>query len=109
MSEAKSGGNDAPRDDSDSYSAKKNIDAVSHIENVDEYNSKPRQFDNSIDDTKPSRKVWTIIFTVAMGGFLFGEKGSVKPLLLDRSSWSCQLLTNCQNRLRYWLHLLGAC
>jgi hypothetical protein len=30
------------------------------------------EFDDSIEDTKPSKSVWLITFTVAMGGFLFG-------------------------------------
>ncbi|KAJ3579576.1 hypothetical protein NPX13_g986 [Xylaria arbuscula] len=82
--EAKPGSNDAPRDDSDFYSVKKNVDAVSHIENAEDYAEKPRQFDNSIDDTKPSRKVWTIILTVAMGGFLFGyDTGYISSVLVS--------------------------
>ncbi|KAI1752263.1 general substrate transporter [Xylaria castorea] len=43
-----------------------------------------RAFDNSIDDTKPSRKVWTIVFTVAMGGFLFGyDTGYISAVLVS--------------------------
>lgn len=56
----------------------KNQDVVMHAEHIESAENaddpvKKRTFDNSIDDTKPSRKVWTIILTVAMGGFLFGE------------------------------------
>lgn len=35
-------------------------------------------FDDSIEDTEPSRAVWLITFTVAMGGFLFGKPAPVK-------------------------------
>lgn len=35
-------------------------------------------FDDSIEETKPSRAVWLITFTVAMGGFLFGK--SLPPI-----------------------------
>ena len=50
------------------YSAKK--DSIEHVEDHEDINA---EFDDSIEDTKPSRAVWLITFTVAMGGFLFGK------------------------------------
>lgn len=41
---------------------------TSHVEQT-----QPVDFDDSIEDTEPSRAVWLITFTVAMGGFLFGK------------------------------------
>lgn len=49
------------------YSGKKQS-----LEHVEGYNESNAEFDDSIEDTKPSRAVWLITFTVAMGGFLFG-------------------------------------
>ena len=43
------------------------------IEHLEESQGTMVDFDDSIEDTKPSRSVWMITFTVAMGGFLFGE------------------------------------
>ena len=43
------------------------------IEHVEESQGTMVDFDDSIEDTKPSRSVWMITFTVAMGGFLFGK------------------------------------
>ncbi|KAI0909730.1 general substrate transporter [Ustulina deusta] len=43
-----------------------------------------KTFDNSIDDTKPSKKVWSIVLTVAMGGFLFGyDTGYISAVLVS--------------------------
>ncbi|KAI0195392.1 myo-inositol transporter [Xylaria flabelliformis] len=59
------------------------IESATSVEHVDDL-VKTRTFDNSIDDTKPSRKVWTIIFTVAMGGFLFGyDTGYISAVLVS--------------------------
>lgn len=41
---------------------------TSHVEQTQHVD-----FDDSIEDTEPSRAVWLITFTVAMGGFLFGK------------------------------------
>ncbi|KAI0537154.1 general substrate transporter [Xylaria digitata] len=61
----------------------KDQNAILHVENVDDC-VKTKTFDNSIDDTKPSRKVWTIILTVAMGGFLFGyDTGYISAVLVS--------------------------
>ncbi|KAI0424283.1 myo-inositol transporter [Xylaria sp. FL1042] len=61
----------------------KDQDATLHLEQVDDYTKTPT-FDNSIDDTKPSRKVWTIVLTVAMGGFLFGyDTGYISAVLVS--------------------------
>ncbi|KAI0973724.1 general substrate transporter [Xylaria arbuscula] len=58
-------------------------DGISHVEHADDC-IKTKAFDNSIDDTKPSRRVWTIIFTVAMGGFLFGyDTGYISAVLVS--------------------------
>ncbi|KAH7143575.1 general substrate transporter [Dactylonectria macrodidyma] len=41
------------------------------------------EFDDSIEDTKPSRAVWFITITVAMGGFLFGyDTGVISAVLV---------------------------
>ncbi|KIL94307.1 hypothetical protein FAVG1_02870 [Fusarium avenaceum] len=41
------------------------------------------EFDDSIEDTKPSKSVWLITFTVAMGGFLFGyDTGVISAVLV---------------------------
>lgn len=46
-------------------------------EHVEEYHGTGGgDFDDSIEETKPSWAVWLITFTVAMGGFLFGERYS---------------------------------
>lgn len=42
--------------------------SINHIEQV-----ACHDFDDSIEETEPSRAVWLITFTVAMGGFLFGS------------------------------------
>ncbi|UNI15407.1 hypothetical protein JDV02_001942 [Purpureocillium takamizusanense] len=40
-------------------------------------------YDDSIEDTAPSRAVWLITFTVAMGGFLFGyDTGYISAVLV---------------------------
>ncbi|KZL66736.1 myo-inositol transporter [Colletotrichum tofieldiae] len=56
--------------------------STSHIEQSDLNNN--RDFDDSIEDTEPSRAVWLIIFTVAMGGFLFGyDTGVISAVLVS--------------------------
>ncbi len=50
--------------------------STNHLEDLNE-----GAYDDSIEDTAPSRAVWLITFTVAMGGFLFGE--------LD-TRWACE-------------------
>ena len=44
-----------------------------NIEHVEKSHGTVVEFDDSIEDTKPSKSVWLITFTVAMGGFLFGR------------------------------------
>ena len=70
---------------SDKEIAKKfpdSADHVLHVEDVRKGNVE-EAFDNSIDDTKPSRAAWMIVFTVAMGGFLFGKDSERLPDLRD--------------------------
>jgi SP family myo-inositol transporter-like MFS transporter 13 len=43
-----------------------------NIEHLEKSHGTVVEFDDSIEDTKPSKSVWLITFTVAMGGFLFG-------------------------------------
>ncbi|KAF4963381.1 hypothetical protein FSARC_8599 [Fusarium sarcochroum] len=53
------------------------------IEHVEQSNGTMVDFDDSIEDTKPSRSVWLITFTVAMGGFLFGyDTGVISAVLV---------------------------
>ncbi|KAM0424894.1 hypothetical protein ACHAPT_009950 [Fusarium lateritium] len=53
------------------------------IEHVEESQGTMVDFDDSIEDTKPSRSVWLITFTVAMGGFLFGyDTGVISAVLV---------------------------
>ncbi|KAM6527624.1 hypothetical protein FALCPG4_008678 [Fusarium falciforme] len=53
------------------------------IEHVEESQGTIVDFDDSIEDTKPSRSVWMITFTVAMGGFLFGyDTGVISAVLV---------------------------
>ncbi|GAW18714.1 hypothetical protein ANO14919_081950 [Xylariales sp. No.14919] len=81
-SQTKKSGGDAPPEELISHPGK-DQDAVLHVEHIDNCPKTPA-FDNSIDDTKPSRKVWTIILTVAMGGFLFGyDTGYISAVLVS--------------------------
>lgn len=48
---------------------KKDLNDAEHIEELAGLDA----YDDSIEDAPPSRAVWLITFTVAMGGFLFGE------------------------------------
>jgi SP family myo-inositol transporter-like MFS transporter 13 len=43
------------------------------IQHIEKSHGTIVEFDDSIEDTKPSKSVWLITFTVAMGGFLFGR------------------------------------
>ncbi|KAM0241496.1 hypothetical protein ACHAP5_007535 [Fusarium lateritium] len=53
------------------------------IEHVEKSNGTIVEFDDSIEDTKPSKSVWLITFTVAMGGFLFGyDTGVISAVLV---------------------------
>ncbi|UPL00890.1 hypothetical protein LCI18_011824 [Fusarium solani-melongenae] len=53
------------------------------IEHVEQSQGTMVDFDDSIEDTKPSRSVWMITFTVAMGGFLFGyDTGVISAVLV---------------------------
>jgi hypothetical protein len=61
-------------------------DKTSYIEELDR-SSTTSTFDDSIEQTPASRAVWLITFTVAMGGFLFGQSIGVvleKILMLLR-------------------------
>ncbi|RYP91142.1 hypothetical protein DL770_002738 [Monosporascus sp. CRB-9-2] len=58
-------------------------DHVSHVEDA-KTSAVEGEFDNSIDDTRPSKTVWMIVFTVAMGGFLFGyDTGVISAVLVN--------------------------
>ncbi|KAI1130803.1 myo-inositol transporter [Nemania abortiva] len=51
-----------------------------HVEKLTEETA----FADSIEDTKPSKRVWMIILTVAMGGFLFGyDTGYISAVLVN--------------------------
>lgn len=51
----------------------KDIDTgTTHVEHAKILDEIP-VFDDSIEQTKASNAIWLITFTVAMGGFLFGE------------------------------------
>lgn len=52
---------------------KKDLDNTEHIEELAGVRT---EYDDSIEDAPPSRAVWLITFTVAMGGFLFGKHAS---------------------------------
>ncbi|KAF6826845.1 myo-inositol transporter [Colletotrichum plurivorum] len=63
--------------------AKANNGVSKHIEQSDLAPS----FDDSIEDTEPSRAVWLITLTVAMGGFLFGyDTGVISAVLVSLKS-----------------------
>ncbi|GJN86907.1 myo-inositol transporter [Purpureocillium lilacinum] len=52
--------------------------STNHLEDLNE-----GAYDDSIEDTAPSRAVWLITFTVAMGGFLFGyDTGYISAVLV---------------------------
>ncbi|KAL3952480.1 hypothetical protein ACCO45_012423 [Purpureocillium lilacinum] len=52
--------------------------STNHLEDPNE-----GAYDDSIEDTAPSRAVWLITFTVAMGGFLFGyDTGYISAVLV---------------------------
>lgn len=52
---------------------------VSHIDKVDKID-RIANYDDSIESTKVSTAVWLITFTVATGGFLFGQSPLVEVL-----------------------------
>lgn len=52
---------------------------VSHIDKVDKID-RIANYDDSIEKTKVSTAVWLITFTVATGGFLFGQSSFVEVL-----------------------------
>ena len=52
-------------------SEKKDLNDIEHVEELAGVTS---DYDDSIEDAPPSRAVWLITFTVAMGGFLFGKQ-----------------------------------
>ena len=58
----------APHDHAEAVDRKKQ-DIAKHLEYSENGLS---NFDDSIEETRPSKAVWLITFTVAMGGFLFG-------------------------------------
>ncbi|KAL7757182.1 hypothetical protein ACKLNR_011709 [Fusarium oxysporum f. sp. zingiberi] len=54
-----------------------------NIEHLEKSHGTVVEFDDSIEDTKPSKSVWLITFTVAMGGFLFGyDTGVISAVLV---------------------------
>lgn len=62
-----------PDADSKNLSREASLDngVAKHVEQSD--GVQVPSYDDSIEDTEPSRAVWLITFTVAMGGFLFGK------------------------------------
>ncbi|KAF0314952.1 myo-inositol transporter [Colletotrichum asianum] len=62
------------------------VDGVAkHVEQSD--GVQVPSYDDSIEDTEPSRAVWLITFTVAMGGFLFGyDTGVISAVLVSLKS-----------------------
>ncbi|VUC32483.1 unnamed protein product [Clonostachys rosea] len=57
-------------------------------------------FDDSIEETAPSKAVWLITFTVAMGGFLFGyETGVISAVLVTLSDDLGHPLTTSESEL----------
>lgn len=50
---------------------------VSHVDKVDKID-RIANYDDSIEGTKVSTAVWLITFTVATGGFLFGQLASLQ-------------------------------
>lgn len=71
------------------------------FEHVEQSAHDINQYDDSIEDTKPSNAVWLITFTVAMGGFLFGLSFSLA--LTQRHKGTDQF-----HRLRHRCHLCRA-
>ncbi|KAF5577457.1 myo-inositol transporter [Fusarium pseudoanthophilum] len=54
-----------------------------NVEHLEKSHGTVVEFDDSIEDTKPSKSVWLITFTVAMGGFLFGyDTGVISAVLV---------------------------
>jgi hypothetical protein len=60
-------------------SEKKDLNDIEHIEELGGVTS---AYDDSIEDAPPSRAVWLITFTVAMGGFLFGKQHCFNAVLI---------------------------
>ncbi|OLN89792.1 Myo-inositol transporter 1-like protein 3 [Colletotrichum chlorophyti] len=77
--------NKSPSRDTSLDEAKLDVQpAAVHIEQSDV--AQP-SFDDSIEDTEPSKAVWLITFTVAMGGFLFGyDTGVISAVLVSLKS-----------------------
>ncbi|KAI5925548.1 general substrate transporter [Camillea tinctor] len=66
-----------------SLDKKRPLDDVDHVEDIQKSPAE-EDFDNSIDDTRPSKAVWMIVLTVAMGGFLFGyDTGVISAVLVN--------------------------
>lgn len=57
---------------------------VSHVDKLDKLDDRIANYDDSIENTKISTAVWLITFTVATGGFLFGQWPSITPLKKPR-------------------------
>ncbi|KAF5678639.1 myo-inositol transporter [Fusarium circinatum] len=56
---------------------------ATNIEHLEKSHDTVVEFDDSIEETKPSKSVWLITFTVAMGGFLFGyDTGVISAVLV---------------------------
>lgn len=56
-----------------SHDDKLDMKAHDNSEHIEEAEHTMVHFDDSIESTAPSKAVWLITFTVAMGGFLFGN------------------------------------
>lgn len=62
---------------------------VSHKEELDR-SSTSSTFDDSVEQTAVSRAVWLITFTVATGGFLFGEDPQSDEIRIEPYSFGAQ-------------------
>lgn len=50
---------------------------MSHVDNLDDKIDRIANYDDSIEDTGISTAVWLITFTVATGGFPFGQWSNI--------------------------------
>ncbi|CAG9989268.1 unnamed protein product [Clonostachys byssicola] len=77
---------------------KNSLDVGSQIEK--KLQDEMPDFDDSIEETAPSKAVWLITFTVAMGGFLFGyETGVISAVLVTLGDDLGHPLTTSESEL----------
>ncbi|KAI9146737.1 NADPH--cytochrome P450 reductase [Paramyrothecium foliicola] len=86
----------SPSED-EAIAKRKDNNAVEHVEHAKDV---APVFDDSIEDTKPSRAVWLITFTVATGGFLFGyETGVISAVLVTLNEDLGHKITSSESEL----------